>query len=196
MRSCASQNAHYSKDKKEEGHDTCPKPKVDKADIKCFKTGDFPSAKHDKGEREEEEHGLFGGYIAVVAHTVHYVINTYSTTQGRVKTKYEKEFQILSSNTMTKEEAVMIQDVDALPAVRAVMRPQRNMEITAQAVLVSFPKEGFHAAFLDVLAGLVLVVTVPLSPSVVHGGVLVHIAGVVVCGNWYKGSVSQKLNPV
>jgi len=88
---------------------------------------------------------------------------------------------------MTKEEAVMIQDVDALPAVRAVMRPQRNMEITAQAVLVSF---------LDVLAGLVLIVTVPLSPSVVHGGVLVHIAGVVVCGNWYKGSVSQKLNPV
>ena len=158
MRSGASQNAHYSKDKKEEGHDTCPKPKVDKADIKCFKTGDFPCAEHDQGEGEEEEHGLLGGDIAVVAHTVHHVINTYSTTQGRVKTKYEKEFQILSSNTMTKEEAVMIQDVDALPdktginlmvspsccppAVRAVMRPQRNMEVTAQAVLVSIMQIG------------------------------------------------------
>ena len=62
---------------------------------------------------------------------------------------------------MTKEEAVMVQDVDTLPAqrstfkwyeaihsghelpaVRAVVRPDRDVQVTAEAVLV--PRIGVH----------------------------------------------------
>jgi len=78
----APHNTDNAKDEKKEGHDTGTKSKVDEAHIKCLKALNLPSEKHDQGEGKEEEHALPGGYVPVVAHGVHHVVNTKTAPKG------------------------------------------------------------------------------------------------------------------
>lgn len=105
------------------------------------------------------------------------MVNAKSTSNCRVKTKYQEELQILSSNTVAKKETMMVKYVNTFSAVWTMVRSHRDMQVTAETVLVSL---------LNVLIGLILVFAVPVPSCVPHGRILVNIARVVVSRDWHK----------
>ena len=150
--------------------------------------------------------------------------DTNEASNASVETEDEEELLVASTNTVTQEETVMIQNVNTLPttilyntkivndasipAVGTMMRPHWNMKITTQTFFI--PKiNGIKTLQAKIvilcrhhllLSLIFLFLSINISVVVISGvpGVIVgvNVAGVVVNADRNNGLVQEELNPV
>jgi len=64
------------------------------------------------------------------------MVDTDGAANGSVEAEDKEVFLVPAANTVTQEEAVVVQDVDTPPAVGTMMGPVGHMQVTAEALLV------------------------------------------------------------
>ena len=98
----------HSNQEEEQSHEKCSESKVEVADVHCLQDMNSPSKCIDNREGKKEVDQLSRPVVSVVGQDVAHMTSAQTTADGSVEAKYEEEFLISSSNTVTKEETVMV----------------------------------------------------------------------------------------
>lgn len=131
------EHAEHPHEEEECCHQQSTQAKVDKEDVYDLELSCSIHHVHHEGEGEEEEHGFAARDVPVESHHVKDVPEAEATAEGGVEAEDEIEAHVGSANAVTEEEAVMVEDIDAAPAVRTVVGTGGDVHITAHTFLPS-----------------------------------------------------------
>ena len=98
----------HSDQEEKQSHQKCSEGKVEVADVHCLQDMNSASECTDNREGKEVVDQLSGPEVSVVCQNVGNVTSSQATTDGSVETEYEEELLISSSNTVAKEETMMV----------------------------------------------------------------------------------------
>ena len=104
----SSDDTDHANQEEEHSHKKCSEGKVEVANIHCLQDMNSATKCIDNREGKEEVDQLSGPEVSVVGQDVRHMTSSQSTTEGGVEAKHEEEFLISSSNTVTKEETMMV----------------------------------------------------------------------------------------
>ena len=148
-----SENTDNSDDEEEAGHEHGSKAKAEVSNIDSLEDMNSAEDDHDNRVGEEVEDDVSWPELSVVTEERGDMGDTNEASNASVETEDEEELLVASTNTVTQEETVMIQNVNTLsktilyhwkiinhagiPAVGTMMRPHWNMKITTQTFFIS-----------------------------------------------------------
>ena len=98
----------HSNQEEKQSHEKCSEGKVEVADVHCLQDMNSASEYIDNREGKEVVDQLPGPEVSVVCQNVGNMTSSEATTDGSVEAEYEEEFLVSSSNTVTKEETMMV----------------------------------------------------------------------------------------
>ena len=104
----SSDDTDHSNQEEEQSHEKSSESKVEVSDVHCLQDVNSATKCIDNREGKEEVDHLSGPEVSVVGQDVRHMTSSQSTTEGGVEAKHEEEFLISSSNTVTKEETMMV----------------------------------------------------------------------------------------
>lgn len=129
-------HAHQAQEEEEDSDEKCSTAKVEVTNIHGLQNVDPAGQGIDQRERKEEVGDLPGVKVSVVGEDVEDVTDSKPAADGGIEAKDKEEFLVPSTDAVSEEEAVMVQNVNASLTVGAVVGPEGDVEVAGETFLV------------------------------------------------------------